>query len=166
MLKAIIQFFEDEILEQTQDESTSEHGLRLATAALLIEMSRADFTAEESKRGAVVDAVQRVYGLDGQETLDLVELAEQEAEQATSLYQFTSLINKAFSVEQKAHVVELLWGVALADGRIHKYEEHLARKIADLIHVPHRTFIRAKHKIQAAQAKANTAGDTGKNRTP
>ena len=44
--------------------------------------------------------------------------------------------------------MELLWDVAYADGRLHKYEEHLVRRIADLIHVPHRTFIRAKHKAK------------------
>ncbi len=151
MLKAILQFFEDEILKETQDEATSEHGLQLATAALLIEMSRADFEAGATERDAVVAAIQRVYELTDRETLELVALAEEEAKQATSLYQFTSLINKAFSAEQKAQVVELLWEVAWADGRIDKYEEHLVRKIADLIHVPHRTFIRAKHKVKRAR---------------
>ena len=43
-------------------------------------------------------------------------------------------------------MVELLWRVAYADGDLDKYEEHLVRRIADLIHVPHSVFIRMKHK--------------------
>ncbi len=148
MITAIRQFFERNILEDTLEESTAEHGLQLATAALLIEMSRADFHAKPEDKEAVSTAVGRVFDLNPQETQELVALAEQEANQATSLYQFTSLINGAFAPEQKAHVVELLWEVAYADGRLHKYEEHLVRKIADLIHVPHAAFIRAKHKVQ------------------
>lgn len=148
MITAIRQFFERNILEDTLEESTAEHGLQLATAALLIEMSRADFDAKEEDKAAVSAAIGRVFGLDADETEALVALAEQEANEATSLYQFTSLINRQFSADQKAHVVELLWQVAYADGRLDKYEEHLVRKIADLIHVPHSTFIQAKHKAK------------------
>ena len=153
MINAIRQFFETHILEETLEEATTEHALRLATAALLIEMSRADFDAKVEDRAAVITVVRRVFELTEQETHELVALAEQEAEQATSLYQFTSLINREFSPEQKAHVVELLWEVAYADGQLHKYEEHLVRKIADLIHVPHKTFIRAKHKVKKVTGK-------------
>jgi len=150
VLKAIRQFFEHQILVETQsqDSATSEHGQRLATAALLIEMSRADFKVSEQEYEAVIQAVRRVFGLDPSQTQELVALAEKEADQATSLYQFTALINDCFSPAQKAHVVELLWEVAYADGRLDKYEEHLVRKIADLIHVPHREFIQAKHRVQ------------------
>jgi len=150
MLKAVRQFFENHILAETQsqDGATCEHGLRLATAALLIEMSRADFKVSEREREAVVQAVRRVFGLDPSQTRELVALAEKEADRATSLYQFTAHINDSFTPAQKAHVVELLWEVAYADGRLDKYEEHLVRKIADLIHVPHREFIQAKHRVQ------------------
>jgi len=48
-------------------------------------------------------------------------------------------------------VVEMLWRVAFADGRIDRYEEALVRKIAELIYVPHRDFIRARHRVQDAQ---------------
>ncbi len=147
MINAIRQFFESHILEETLEEATTEHGLQLATAALLIEMSRADFDAKAEDKAAVVTVVGRVFELNDQETHELVALAEAEVKQSTSLYQFTSLINQEFSPEQKAHVVELLWEVAYADGQLHKYEEHLVRKIADLIHVPHRIFIRAKHRV-------------------
>lgn len=155
MLKAIRDFFEDHILVETEssDRNTVEHGLNLATASLLIEMTRADFSVRPAERKAVEDAVQRVFRLDTAETRELVDLAEQEAAQATSLYEFTSLINEHFSADQKAQVVELLWEVAYADQHLDRYEEHLVRRVADLIHVPHRTFIRAKHRVQKAAQK-------------
>ena len=77
-----------------------------------------------------------------------MERARRETDKATSLYPFTGLINQHFSPEQKAQVVEALWRVAYADGTLDKYEEHLVRKVAELIHVSHSTFIRTKLKAK------------------
>ena len=148
MLASIKRFFDVNLTAATQARSAAEQerAYQLATAALLIEMTRADYEVKKVERDAVTRAVQRVFGLNAGETAELVALAEQEADEATSLYEFTRLINDNFEPEQKERIVELLWQVALADGEIDKYEDHLVRKVADLIHVPHLTFIRAKHK--------------------
>jgi len=150
MLKTIRQFFQDQILPELSSDNaeTAGHGERLATAALLIEMSRADFESSEGEKARVTELVRDSFGLSEAESGALVELACQEAREATSLFQFTDLLNRHFSPEQKEHVVELLWKVAYADGKLHKYEEYLVRKIADLIYVPHSVFIRAKHRAQ------------------
>lgn len=126
----------------------AEPAYQLATAALLVEMARADYDVKQEERLSVTAAIQKAFGLSATETDELVRLAELEAEHATSLYEFTSLINTHFSAEQKRRVVELLWRVAFADGHLDKYEEHLVRKVADLIYVPHRTFIQAKHHVK------------------
>jgi uncharacterized tellurite resistance protein B-like protein len=122
-----------------------ERAYQLATAALLIEMTRADHEVKSIEREAVTQALQRAFDLDGLQTAELMTLAEQDVNEATSLYEFTRLINNNFDPTQKEHFIELLWHVALADGEIDKYEDHLVRKVADLIYVPHLSFIRAKH---------------------
>lgn len=151
MLKAVRDFFEKNVAASIGDknESQREHAFQLATAALLMEISRADREVDPSEREAVVRAVKKVFKLDHEETKVLVDLAEQEAEEATSLYDFTRLINENFDHGQKQHVVEMLWQVAFADGHADEYEVHLIRRIADLIHVPHRGFIRAKLKAES-----------------
>ena len=156
MLETIQRFFDTRIAPAVADrvEATAEHGYQLATAALLVEMSKADAEVKEEERTAITSAVQRAFRLSSAQTDELMRLAEEEAEKATSLYEFTRLINEHFSPQQKAHVVELLWQVAFADGDVDKYEEHLVRKIANLIYVPHRAFIQAKHKVQAKYAQA------------
>ena len=40
--------------------------------------------------------------------------------------------------------MKALWEVAAEDGNIDKYEEHVIRKISELIYLPHKDFIRAK----------------------
>ena len=51
---------------------------------------------------------------------------------------------QAYSPEEKIRLIELLWQIAYANESLHKYEEHLVRKIADLLHVPHKAYIAAK----------------------
>ncbi len=89
------------------------------------------------------------FTLTDNETEQLIQLAEQEAEQAIDYHCFTSLINTHFSAEEKVDIVEHLWQIAYADGQINKYEDHLVRKISELIYVPHSAFIAAKHRAEA-----------------
>ena len=74
----------------------------------------------------------------------MVRLAEAEADAATSLYEFTSLVDKGFSLEEKKRIVELMWLVAFADAEKHPLEEHIIRRVAGLLNVPHPDFIDAK----------------------
>ena len=129
-------------------------GAPRATAALLMEMSRAEDEVKAVERSAVAQAVPRAFDLDPGETAELIALAEQQAARATSLYEFTRLINEHFDRRQKEHVVELLWHVAYADGEVDKYEEHLVRKITDLLYVPHVAFVRARYHAEQRWAVA------------
>lgn len=151
MIKSIKRFFDKRIAVDA-DRSGTDHRLQVATAAMLIEMTRADFDVSAEEVDAVAHAVQATFELSPDETKQLIRLAEEEARQATDYYQFTSLINKRFTPEDKIRVIELMWQVAYADGRMDKYEDHLVRKIAALLHVPHKDFIAAKHRARASRS--------------
>ena len=161
MLGAIQRFFEANIEKPAHARSGSaaehEHAYQLATAALLIEMTQADRSVQPVERDAVSAAIRRAFDLSPAETDELVRLAELEAKEATSLYEFTSLINAHFKPEEKHRIVEHLWHVAFADGAIDKYEEHLVRQVAELIHVPHREFIQAKLRVKALHTETKEA---------
>ena len=148
MLKAIKQFFENNITQIELDNQDAEHRLQVATAALLIEIARADFHIEDQELDQVAASLMSKFALTKQEVENLIELATQEAKQAISYYDFTSLINKEFSFEQKIKVIELMWQVAYADDYLQKYEEALIRKVSDLLYIPHSDFIAAKHRVK------------------
>lgn len=152
MLRAIEEFFDKRIRAASSAPESTERAVQLATAALLVEVSRADHQIKAQERGAIREAVRRTFHLSDQDTDTLVRLAEEETQTATSTHQFTRLVDKHFSPEQKAHVVELLWRVAFADTDKDKHEEHLIRRIADLLHVPHREFIDAKIRARGGQS--------------
>jgi len=154
MIKSMQHFFKSRIhsVMLDEDEASSEHALRLATAALLIEMTHADFHVTAEEKHAVKRALRNTFGLSPHETQELIALAEQEVREAASLYQFTSLIDKNFTAEQKKDVVTMLWRIAFADEHKDMYEESLVRKIADLLHVSHVDFIQARHIVETEHA--------------
>lgn len=143
MLNKFRDFFSTELARE-ENETLSHDQCQLATAALLIEVASADrdFDAEELK--TLKSILAGKFNLDDGQLQELTDLAESEKEQATSLYQFTQLINNDCNPDEKYHLMKAMWEVAYADGNIDKYEEHLIRKVADLIYVPHNEFIRAK----------------------
>ena len=120
-------------------------------AALLVEVLRADYDVAPQERQQVVVSVSRLLRLDATVSAALVQEAERHIDKSHDLYQFTSQLNRAWSEDEKLQLLEALWRVAAADETVHKYEEHLIRRIADLIHVPHAAFIGTKLKVRGEQ---------------
>ena len=115
-----------------------------SVAALLVEVLRADYEVAPAERQQVMASVSALLELGPEETRALVEEAERHIDKSHDLYQFTSQINRAFSEAEKVRLLEALWRVADADLTVHKYEEHLIRRVADLLHVRHSDFIATK----------------------
>jgi uncharacterized tellurite resistance protein B-like protein len=124
--------------------SGSAGSLNLAVAALLVEVLRADYEVTAAERQQVVHSIGKLLDLGESDSVALMEMAERQTDQAHDLFQFTSMINQGYSAAEKQRLVEHLWRVARADETIHKYEEHLIRRIADLLYVPHSSFIATK----------------------
>ncbi len=154
MIDRIRQFFESSLRPTSSTAEDLEHRLRLACAALLVEVARADIKVKAEEMATISAAIRKTFELSVAETDELIRLAEDEASEATSYHQFTSLINANYDKAQKIHLLELLWEVVYADAELEKYEEHLVRKLADLLYVPHSQFIATKLRAQAARSQA------------
>ncbi len=147
MILKIKQFFEQYIIETDSiNEDELEHQLQLACAALMIEILYADYSVDENELSTLRRALQDNFNLNKEEAENLIQLAEEERAQATDYYQFTSLINEFYTQQKKRELVTRLWQMAYADHKVHKLEEHLVRRLADLLHVPHSAFIQSKHR--------------------
>lgn len=145
MLPRIQQFFRDHLAPDGEDAPPADHRLNLAAAALLIEIARADSDFDASEQAAIEALLADTLELAPAEISELVRLATEESREAVSLHQFTRLINEHYSIEEKRRLMEQLWQVAYADGRIDRYEEQLLRRLAELLHMRHSEFMQAKH---------------------
>lgn len=125
-----------------------EHVLRLSTATLLIEVCRADFQEQASELEHMRGLLAEHFALNEDELGELMQQARKNADDLVSLQHITRLLNEHFDEAMKIHVIEMMWQVVYADGVKDRYEEHLIRQVADLLYLPHKAFIQARHKAE------------------
>ena len=130
------------------DEVSREHSVRLATALLLVEVARADYTEELVEDDAILEQLREFFDLSGEEVELLADKARAAADRTASLQSFTRQLNEELELEERHRIVEMLWRVAFADERLSKYEDSLVRKIADLLYVSHRDLIRIRNRVR------------------
>lgn len=139
------------LLRESQAAPRSPLQAELATAVLLLEVARADTEHSGDELASLRGALARDFGLPPEDLDRLVEEAGVHADRAVSLYEFVQAVNRGRSPEQKRALLQRLWDVAVADGRIDPHEEALLRKLTDLLHLDHADYIAAKLAAQAAR---------------
>jgi uncharacterized tellurite resistance protein B-like protein len=142
LIDNIRQFFTAKIVDPSGNE---QHQEQLAAASLMVEVMVIDRQISDKEVHEVKKILERQFDIQEDEIEQLLKLAKEEVSEATSLYQFTRLINDQFDQQKKNDLMGNLWRVAFADEVLDKHEEALIRRIADLIHVPHADFIKTKH---------------------
>lgn len=119
----------------------------LATAALLLELARSDFSESDQEVRAIRDLLQKRFELTDDALDVLMVNAARRVDKAVSLHEFTHRLNRELPEDDKLAIVEMLWRVSHADGRIDKHEEQLVQRIAGLLHISDRDRVRLKLKV-------------------
>ena len=154
MISALRHFFDTYLTPESETEEAMQRRTRMAVAVLLLEIAASDFAEAPEERQEINRVVQEQFGLSPREASDLVTHAKAEHSASTDYFQFTRLINQHYSMAQKIGLVESLWRVAFADRKLDRYEEHVIRRLTDLLHVSHKDFIAAKHRVMSANGQA------------
>jgi len=127
-----------------------EAAIRKATAVLMLDVARADYVFEESEFESVLKLMESHFDLSPEDAATLVNNAGDDAENLTSVHQFTELLHEHLDDAEKARIIALLWQIAYADGRLDKYEDSLVLKISDLLYVSRARVMRLKHDAERA----------------
>jgi uncharacterized tellurite resistance protein B-like protein len=109
--------------------------LELAVAALLIEAARMDDQFDAAERATIERLLKARFDLSHEAVHRLMDSAEAAVRQSTQFFPFTRQIVQHISHEDRAHILEMMWEVAYADGALDPHEDALLRRIAGLIHV-------------------------------
>ena len=137
------------LLEPAEAQPTpTSRDVESASAALMIMLAIADSHFDDRERQMVVKLIKERSELDDAELNMLISEAEQAATSATSIYEFSQQLNKVLVYEDRVKVVRGMWEVAYADGVIDKYEEHLIRRVCDLMYVSHQDFIQTRNSVR------------------
>lgn len=145
--------FLSSIITPTSVESRPEHTLQLATAVLLIEVMQSDADSTDQEQATILKILKERFDLSDAEVAQLSELGHQTTTAANDFHQFTSLINRELEPSEKVRIIEYMWQVAYADSQISAHENHLMRKIAALLYIPHGDYVAAKMRAKPAELK-------------
>ena len=137
---------------KTSDQSAeSPEQIHMACAALMLEVAEADYADDPEETRAILKALETEFGLTQQAVTALLERARKESAGASDMFPYTHLLNQRLDHEQKCRVLTAMWRVAFADGNVDKYEEHLIRRVYELLHLDHSDFIAAKQAARGTQ---------------
>jgi uncharacterized tellurite resistance protein B-like protein len=136
---------------ETQEQRTARETRQLhaAVAMLLYETARADHEVTYEDLQVANECLSELLALTREQARKLMQQAAKPHERPTSYHPLVKAVNEQFSAGQKLRLIEYMWRVAHADEDVDKYEDHLIRKISELIYVHHRDFIAAKHRARA-----------------
>jgi uncharacterized tellurite resistance protein B-like protein len=130
------------------------HDLRLATAALLLEMARADRDETPEEREAARAMLARHFSIEREAAEALLARADESLHHAVSLYEFTRVLNDTLSPAERVAVVRMVAEVAATDGHFDKHEQHLLWKLADLLHLRRAEYANIRASVLKSRADA------------
>ncbi len=118
--------------------------LRLATAAVLLEIAQADGTFTPAEDGDVVGYLKRAFDLSDDAAQELIAEAAELRNRTIDHFALTNFIRKNATLGERIDIVKTMWRIVYSDRRLTDYENYLVRKLADLLGLEHHVMIEAK----------------------
>ena len=132
---------------ENRDRVDKERRIQIATAVVLLEVAHADEEFSKSEHARIIDILRTQFNLDEESVQELMQVSDEELRKSIDLWHFTEIINNNYSAEEKYQVIEKVWQVIYADGRLDKYEDYVVHKLARVLHISHERMIEAKMKF-------------------
>lgn len=152
MLKALKTLFDDTHAAPNALPGHEQRHLQLAVASVLHEATRVDLNDAPGEHAAAERALASLFGASPADSKALLAEGGERARRLTSYYAPISVIKRDFDLPQRVLLVEHLWRIAYADGKLDQYEDHFVRKIAHLLYVPNTQCILARNRARPAHA--------------
>jgi len=131
----------------TQEQDNFER-IQIATCIILLEVAKSDDEFSSIEKTTLTAILKKKFKLSVEAAEELIEIADRKREDSTDLWEFTNIVNKNYTKEEKIKVVEAAWQIIYADEKLDKYEDHFVHKLAKLIQLDHEELIESKLKIK------------------
>jgi uncharacterized tellurite resistance protein B-like protein len=152
MLDSLRVFF-GELAGGGQQSRFAENDYRLAAAALLVHASAIDGNVAPVERAKLHTVLKYRFELDDAATDELIAAASVMEGEAVDLYHFTRLLNRSLDEEGRRRIVEMMWEIAYADGKVDEFEDNLIWRVADLLGVSSRERVELRHAVAEGQSR-------------
>lgn len=121
--------------------------LRLATAAVLLDIAHADGEFTPAEDGDIAGYLAKMFQLSGDDTRELIEAADEIRRKTIDHFALTSYIRKNMTAEQRLDIVKTMWRMVYSDGTLTDYEGYLVKKMGDLMGIERHVIIDAKSAV-------------------
>jgi uncharacterized tellurite resistance protein B-like protein len=132
---------------------TTSNKYQIATAALLVEIAKADGDFSDNERKRIIDLMKEEFSLDDNCVNELLELSEQKVRDSISVYEFSSVINEKFSHQEKLELLKNLWRIVYEDGKLDSHEDWLIKIIGSTLNLEHKDVIGTKLFVKQEMGK-------------
>ena len=132
---------------------TTTNKYQVATAALLIEIAKADGDFSDDERNRIFELMKKDFDLDDECINELFELSEQKVRDSISVYEFSSVINEKFTHHEKLELLKNLWRIVYEDGKLDSHEDRLIKIIGSTLNLEHKDIIGAKLFVKQEMGK-------------
>jgi len=154
MLKEIKSFFAD-LTGGKEAAHFEDNDYRLAAAALLVHVATLEGALSDTSRAKLHALLKSRFELSDDLTDELIEAAVMADQEAIDFYHFTSLLNRALKEEGRQRIIEMMWEMVYADGRVSEFEENVMWRVSDLLGVSARERIELRHQVAGEQSKTS-----------
>lgn len=144
MIKTFKQFVKEHFTVNNALTKPDSHDIALAAATLMFEVIKSDNNIDLFENQQMAEQLRKQFGLSCEEIDELIVLAEDTSDKLTSLHGFTRQLCDYWNNSQRCELIEDLWLIALADGKIDSHERHVIRKIAALLYLTDKQIALAK----------------------
>ena len=138
-----MKFFKNLFKTKESEAESKDNSIQKSICSLMIEVAYADNQLDESELKAMANSLNKL-DIEEEEIQEIFDATLSKSKESISFYEHTRILNDQLDYDQKKEVLNSVWAIAFADGEMDKYEEHLIRRIADLLYLNHKDFINAK----------------------
>lgn len=138
-----------------ETEQSHEERVQIATCVLMLEAATADSEYSEEESVHMLQTLRTRYRLSKDDAEELMEVARQRRDDSFDLWQFTNQININCTIDEKLEIIEEIWRVVYADGRLDGHEDYLMHKFRKLMNLTHKQLIDAKMTVLDETRGAN-----------
>ena len=104
-------------------------------SGLMIEAANTDGEISQEELNKISHSLINVFKEDPKVVEVSLTKAFENKDNATSLYYYTSKLNKSYTDEEKIKLIEVLWEIILSDNELHDFETNLIRRLAGLLYI-------------------------------
>ena len=131
---------------------------RLAAASLFVHLVHADGVVDAAESQRLREIIARNFQLDSVATTRLIRSAEESDKEAVDFYHFTNTLKHALDDEGRQRIVEMMWEIAFADGKVHELEENIVARLSELLGVSPHDRVRLRHHVAEKRSRESVSG--------